>query len=143
MKGIKMSDCKFYVNEAERTVVCVIPGTRNMFESFVVENFNFSDISIDFAITNCLAEKMEMPCSFSGKAVCAEGDEWNEEVGRMIAFSRAKAKFYRSFFKRASMFVNTFDRCVNEMVTIFNNMGDKVDEHQRNLEYMIEQRVNK
>ena len=25
MEGIRMSDCKFYVNEAERTVVCVIP----------------------------------------------------------------------------------------------------------------------
>lgn len=143
MKGIKMSDCKFYVNEAERTVVCVIPNTWDMFESFVIDNFDFSDINIDLAITGRLSEKMEMPRSFSGKAVCSEEDEWDEEVGRMIAFSRAKAKFYTSFFKRASMFVNTFDRCINEMVTVFNNMGEKVDAHNEKLQYMIEQRVNK
>ena len=143
MKGIKMSDCKFYVNEAERTVVCVIPNTLEAFEDFVIKDFNFSDISIDFAITSSLEKKIEMPRSFWGKAVCSEEDEWDEEVGRMIAFSRAKAKFYTSFFKRASMFVNTFDRCINEMVTVFNNMGEKVDAHNEKLQYMIEQRVNK
>ncbi len=143
MKGIKMSDCTFYVNEAERTVVCVIPNTSEMFKSFVINDFNFSGIYLDLAITYPLKKKMEMPRSFSGKAVCSEEDEWDEEVGRMIAFSRAKDKFYRSFFKRASMFVNTLDGCINEMVTAFNNMGEKVDAHNEKLQYMIEQRVNK
>ena len=35
MKGIKMSDCKFYVNEEERIVVCVIPKTKYMVEDFI------------------------------------------------------------------------------------------------------------
>ena len=35
MNGIKMSDCRFYVNEEERTVICVIPNTRCMLLNWV------------------------------------------------------------------------------------------------------------
>ena len=37
MKGIKMSDCRFYVNEKERTVVCVIPDTDHMVLDYIWE----------------------------------------------------------------------------------------------------------
>ena len=39
MNGVKMSDCRFYVNEEKRTVVCVIPNTQNMVIDFILDNF--------------------------------------------------------------------------------------------------------
>lgn len=152
MNGIKMSDCKFYVNEAERTVVCVIPkkierddyytDTEDMLIDFINDNFHFADIDIGEAIF--MSRKLyRMPKSFMGKAVCAEGDEWNEELGRMIAFSRAKDKCYRSFFKRANALVNTIDRRLNDMMTMFNEMGDKLNDKREKLEHMIEERTQK
>lgn len=152
MNGIKMSDCKFYVNEAERTVICVIPkrithgdyytDTEDMLMDFITDNFNFADVDIGEAIF--MSRKLyRMPKSFMGKAVCAKDDEWDEELGKMIAFSRAKDKCYRSFFKRANVLVNAVDRRLNDMMTMFNEMGDKLNEKREKLEHMIEERTQK
>ena len=52
MNGIKMSDCKFYVDKEKRTIVCVIPSvivnngkqsyTKNMVFDFIDDNFDFN-----------------------------------------------------------------------------------------------------
>ena len=102
MNGIKMSDCRFYVNEAEHVVVCVIPHTRRMVDDFIREHFSFNDVDFWYALD---VDKVRMPDSFMGKAVCAPEDEWDEELGKMIAFSKAKDKCYKSFFKRANTFI--------------------------------------
>ena len=152
MNGIKMSDCKFYVNEAERTVICVIPkritrgdyytDTEDMLMDFITDNFNFADVDIGEAMF--MSRKLyRMPKSFMGKAVCAKDDEWDEELGKMIAFSRAKDKCYRSFFKRANVLGNAVDRRLNDMMTMFNEMGDKLNEKREKLEHMIEERTQK
>ena len=77
MNGIKMKDCKFYVDESARTVVCVIPNTKEMVQSFIDEHFSFNDIDFGWGWVN---KALRMPHSFSGKAVCASEDEWNEAV---------------------------------------------------------------
>lgn len=152
MNGIKMSDCKFYVNEAERTVICVIPkrikrgdyftDTEDMLMDFITDNFNFADVDIGEAIF--MSRKLyRMPKSFMGKAVCAKDDEWDEELGKMIAFSRAKDKCYRSFFKRANVLVNAVDRRLNDMITMFNEMGAKLEDKREGINQRIEEMTQK
>ena len=77
MKGIKMSDCRFYVNEAARTVICVIPHTHDLLDGFIRDNCSRSDISLYDSIYDW--KMLNMPNSFMGKAVCAPDDEWDEE----------------------------------------------------------------
>lgn len=132
MNGIKMSDCKFYVNEEKRTVVCVIPNTRDLLHEFIFDNFRFSDFDFDWALMN--QELVEMPSSFMGKAVCSQDDEWNEKTGRLIAFARAKTKCYNSFFKRANHVVQVIDGRLGDMVEAFNKFGEKLDENRKKLE---------
>ena len=98
MNGIKMSDCRFYVNKEERTIVCVIPNTNDMFLDFIDMHMDFPNLEIT-PWGKLRKHTLNMPYSFMGKAVCAPEDEWDEEVGRMIAFSKAKDKCYKSFFK--------------------------------------------
>ena len=145
MNGIKMSDCKFYIDEKARTVVCVIPKTKDMVIDFIRENFNFQDVDMYNAIDywSKWIKNLNMPYSFMGKAKCADEDEWNEETGRMIAFSRAKDKCYKSFFKRANMFVQLVDRRLGDMITVFNDFGMKLDEKREALQTKINERVNK
>lgn len=144
MNGIKMSDCRFYVNEEERVVVCVIPNTGNMVENFIMENFDFKQISIPFGLAYDYIEKhLRMPPSFMGKAVCAEGDEWNEEVGRKIAFLRAKDKCYKSFFRHANHFVQMVDRRLNDMIESFNTLGMKLEDKHQLLQKEIEESIEK
>ena len=141
MNGVKMNNCRFYVNEAERTVICVIPSTRNMLQDFIIDHFRWADINIWTACNYHLYDKLEMPPSFIGKAVCAPEDEWNEELGRKIAFSRAKDKCYKSFFKRANHLVQTLDSRLGDMITMFNDFGLKLENKRELLQAEIDERT--
>ena len=143
MNGIKMSDCKFYVDEDARVVVCVIPNTNDMLIDFVREHFRWNDVDMDYAIDYHFEPKLQMPRSFMGKAVCAAEDEWNEELGRKIAFSRAKDKCYKSFFKRANLLVQTYDRRLGDMIETFNDFGLKLDSKREALQKVIEGQIKK
>jgi hypothetical protein len=143
MNGIKMSDCKFYVDKEARLVVCVIPNTQGMLRDFIEDHFRWSDLDFDFALSFKFSNNaLRMPYSFSGKAVCAEEDEWDEELGKMIAFSRAKDKCYKSFFKRANRFVQTVDARLGDMINLFNGFGLKLDNKREALQNQIDERIN-
>lgn len=140
MNGIKMKDCRFYVDEDARTVICVIPHTKNMVFDFIDDHFRWNDIDFWIGSQSRLDQMIKMPHSFMGKAVCSPEDEWNEETGKLIAFSRAKDKCYKSFFKRANTFVQSIDRRLGDAISIFNDFGvklegkrdalqDQIDEH--------------
>lgn len=151
MKGIKMSDCRFYVNEAERTVVCVIPQfveegnwrkfTRNMVTDFIYDNFSFREMDFRYSMNPAFVDELEMPNTFIGKAVCSPDDKWDEEIGKMIAFSRAKDKCYKSFFKRANRFVQTIDRRLGDMIEKFNDFGMKLKDKRLGLEQKINEKI--
>lgn len=153
MKGIKMSDCRFYVDEDARTIVCVIPDviylpngdwfrTKDMLSDYVRENFEFSDIEINWVLSSRLEDELTMPRSFIGKAVCSDEDEWDVETGKLIAFSRAKDKCYRSFFKRANKLVQALDRRLGDMIESFNTFGQKLDEKQKMMDNKIKELTN-
>lgn len=139
MNGIKMSDCRFYVNEEERTVVCVIPYARFKFLSYIYDKFMYQE-NTHFNIDE---RTLELPKQFIGKAVCSKEDEWNEETGRIIAFARAKNKFYKSFFKRANLLVNTIDKELTHMVDTFNSFGEVLNQKDSDLAAEIESRLTK
>lgn len=135
MKGIKMSNCRFYVDEEARTVICVVPNTKTMVVDYIEENFNFNDISLaDFGYSRSVFKSLLMPNSFTGKAVCAAEDPWNEEAGKLLAYSRAKDKCYKSFFRRANYFVQLIDARLGDMVEHFNNFGIKLANNTKRVE---------
>ena len=68
MNGIKMSDCKFYVDKNARVVICVIQDVQDMLIKFVREHFDWNDIDIDYAVDWHFEPKLKMPHSFMGKA---------------------------------------------------------------------------
>lgn len=146
MNGIKMSDCKFYVNEVKKTIVCVIPNTKDLLMDFIHENFQFMDMNLYDAINfwdGKYQKSIRMPNTFIGKAKCMAGDTWDEELGKMIAFSKAKDKCYKSFFKRANLFVQTLDRRLGDIIEMFNTFGHKLDDKKKGLQQMIDEKLSK
>ena len=140
---IHRKNCKFIVKPEERMILCVIEGHHisNMLLDYV-EEFDRSGVEI-WPVGVDLRKKLRMPYSFVGKAVCAEGDEWNEELGRKIAYSRAKNKLYTSFFRRANMFINEVDYKLNRMISRLNDFGKTLDDQRVGLEQSIEEMVQK
>ena len=124
--NIKMEDCRFFVDEEKRTVVCVIENTRKK----VLDFFNIHSIiwnrttqRVTFEPNSALYKKLCLPERFIGKAVCAPEDEWNEEVGRILAFDRAKYKLNTSFFKRAQLYIDVINDEFNKLISITNAYG--------------------
>ena len=127
--NIGMEDCKFFVDEEKRTVVCVIENTRNIVHDFFsLDIYDVSNKStpIIFKVNDALWARLKLPDRFIGKAVCAPEDEWNEEAGRLIAFDRAKMKLNTSFFKRAQLLVDAVDTAFGEMVSRVNEYGERL-----------------
>lgn len=142
MNGIKMKDCRFYVNEEKRTVICVIPRTREMLTEFIADHFRWENVNIWSATGGKLyRQDLKMPSSFTGKAICAPEDNWDVETGKMIAFSRAKDKCYKSFFKRANKLVQVIDARLGDMINMFNDFGVKLENKRDALQEEIDDRL--
>lgn len=86
-----MYTLKYYVNKEKRTVVCVLECDEFSAVDFVERNHSIRGeyFAHDY-------KKYVMPMRFEGKAKCAPEDEFDEELGKLIAFDRAKAKYDRA-----------------------------------------------
>ena len=118
---VKQSECRFYVDEAHRKVVCVIPNTKELVNRYL----DRLPIDIPFYHWN-VEDKLCMPHSFSGVATCHEEDIFNVETGKLIAYNKAKNKLNASFFKRANYFVNYIDSKLNLLMEDFNRYGERL-----------------
>lgn len=110
--------CQYIVNKEKGKVECVIHNTELLLSDFIYDYDN------DLASVNW--KTVLLPNQFSGVATCAEGDEWNEALGREIAFARAKYKLDRCFFKRANHFIHEIDRRTNRLYEEFNTYGNAI-----------------
>ena len=140
---VKPNDCKFIVNKEKGKVVCIIPDTDMMFFEYIDEADNYSWYPIASDIMKAKEILMlQMPKSFRGVATCASTDTFNEELGKQLAFYRAKTKLVNSFFKRTRAFIDTMDNRLNRLVDEVNNYGEKVDRNLNALDNKIEGLIN-
>ena len=138
--NIKPSDCKFVVDKEKKKVVCILDETRDMLYEYLDDNHNY----LSFLATIADRKKViRMPDRFVGIATCSPDDEWDETLGRKIAFYKMRNKFYHSLFKRADNFVNWIDDNLNQMVEELNGWGDKVRENLYREKEHLETRLKK
>ena len=60
-----------------------------------IANWMWQHPSIDATWGTCTKSEEVIRLEFSGKSVCAEGDTFDENIGKRIAESRAKVKLYK------------------------------------------------
>lgn len=142
--NIRPKDCRFIVDQEKRKVICIIDNTENKLFDFI--DYGFSPWSnckcpLDFGRT--VMEKLKMPRRFTGVATCADNDPWNEEVGRAIAYGKAKHKFNVSLFKRGNYLVNYMDEYIGKLARQFDEYGERVSKNENKREEWISDRVEK
>ena len=98
---ISKDKCKFYVNEKKRRVVCVLPVNKYMISLYL------NDIMTNHLYLNGIPKLNDR---YIGVAKCHEEDTWDEEVGKLLAYSKAKAAFCRAFFHTINNYFNTVDK---------------------------------
>ena len=130
---------QYIVKEDERVVICIINGTRNYFSDYMNNRLYNQDYLDSVALYT--EGKYNLKNSYSGVARCAPDDEWNEELGRKIAFNRAKEKLNSAFFKRAKTYVNEVDNRFNQLIGVINGYGARLtldaDARDKEIEQML------
>ena len=133
--SMNSKNCKFIVQPDKRKVICILDKTAYAFIDYMNRNikFHLGGIWGDFKIE----KKLIMPARFIGVATCALEDEFNEEIGRHIAFTRAKNKMNTSFFKRANLFIDMCDEQLDEAAYKLSQIGAKMSENADNRDKVI------
>lgn len=112
---------RFIIDKENRRIICVLENTKHDFLIFLAKHSpSLAHISRD------QSSKFLLPNRFIGRAVCSIEDEWNEEIGKSLAYKRAYYKFNKSFFKRASTFFNTWDKKLELFLDSINTYGEKI-----------------
>lgn len=130
MKKLSISpkNCKFVVDKEKQIVVCILENTMRQFTDYVEENFPIVPWWMNF---DCLSfeSRLLMPKRFIGIARCAPEDEWNEDFAKRLAYSRMRAKFDKSFFKRANTYVRMLDTWADDAAENLNMLGARLSEN--------------
>lgn len=81
----------------KKKVVAILEGTRWDALNKIAKLCGNSSVVV-------LNKKYEMPDKLRAVACCAQGDEWNEEVGKNIAKEKLMRKYYYLFDNRIDQF---------------------------------------
>lgn len=122
--NITMKDCNFIVKPESRKVICVFYPPRL---KYVVQDY-LDELPGRLSRSSGLCRKydsLRMPSYFKGVATCAPEDEWNEELGKLVAFNKMKKKFCSAFFRRINLFFNDVDQQIEQAIVTCDLMGEK------------------
>ena len=86
---LRPTEVKYYVNEEKRTVVCV-SDEKNMFR---VED-RIQPYAED---KHVMLFNTYIPDRFVGIAKCHPDDEWNEIIGKNVAYDKMSTKFTAAY----------------------------------------------
>ena len=120
---VSKEDVVYIVDEKKRKVVAYVEGTKYELVNFISEN---KGILPDWFDMPKLHNKLLMPDKFVGIATCSPDDEWNPEIGKLIAYHRMKTNMSKSFFKHAETYYKLMLKKVDETVDLINIYGNKL-----------------
>lgn len=120
---VSKEDVVYIVDEKKRKVVAYVEGTKYELVNFISEN---KGILPDWFDMPKLHNKLLMPDKFIGIATCSPDDEWNPEIGKLIAYHRMKTNMSKSFFKHAETYYKLMLKKIDETVDLINIYGNKL-----------------
>ena len=102
--NVSKDSCEFIKNEEKRKTICLIHVNPDMVDSFIREI-----ITLPIIWNDNIKNLLRMDEKFIGVATCAEEDTWDDEIGELVAYEKAKEKFAKAFFRAVDGFFNYFD----------------------------------
>lgn len=149
MIDVSMAAAMFYVNKEKRVVTCVINGTERMFMNYVREKLFIDTVCDEWyakrvkdSFEGFLRSKLYMPNRFVGIARCNPEDEFDEHIGKVIAYQRARKNLYKSFFKRANTYMRILDNYMDETERILNEFGKSITDSDEKTNNLINELLN-
>lgn len=119
--SVSQNDCNYIVDKENRRIICLYRPPRNIVYTYLSVTCPY----VHMLLTGKLYDQMALKSYYRGIAVCAEGDEWDEDFGKLVAFNKVREKYYNAVWRRVNHFFNWLDDSVNESARQFDYMGDK------------------
>ena len=140
--NIKMKDCAFTIDRAHRRVICVIKISK----SIAFDYLNNIESMLSMTIPDEVASRMYLPPSIVGIATCAEEDEWDEEIGKRVAYNKAKLNFVSKLYFAFNVYFSFANKTLGELAATCDILGSRMSANiirsQQKVEEMIEQKNN-
>lgn len=124
-----MNDCQFFVNKDKRAVTCIYYN-KNIWGAV-----DFVDRDYYYKSKFALARR------YVGVARCNPDDNWNEDIGRLVAYTRMKNSYFKDFFIRTKKIYEEMEKILNEEYYACNKLGDKFANELDRLDELIRKRV--
>lgn len=141
-KGIRHK-VQYFVNKEKGIVVARINNCKRDFISFLFDYCNQNALPYHPQFSDKEYNQLLMPNSFVGVAQLGENDIWDEELGKQIAYQRAKQKRDASFFKRANMIVRLYERELDKLCNLFDAYGKRLSNNNEYREKKIAEKIQK
>lgn len=134
---------QYFVNKEKGIVVARINNCKRDFISFFFDYCNQNELAYHPSFSDKEYNQLLMPNSFVGVAQLGENDIWDEELGKQIAYQRAKQKRDASFFKRANMAVRLYERELDKLCNSFDAYGKRLSNNNEYREKKIAEKIQK
>ena len=95
---------KFIIKEEDGVVVAILQNTS-------MDLINLLKVDTD---DYRVIEELLLSDSYKGVARLADGDEWDEEVGKLVAFEKAHAKYKDAILKRFKMIKKSLEASLKQ-----------------------------
>lgn len=141
-KGIRHK-VQYFTNKEKGIVVARINGCKKDFISFLFDSCDQNALAYHAPFSDKEYEQLLMPNSFVGVARLGENDVWDEELGKQIAYQRAKQKRDVSFFKRVNMAVRLYERELDKLCKLFDGYGTRLSNNAFYREKKIAEKIQK
>lgn len=141
-KGIRHK-VQYFVNKEKGIVVARINNCKRDFFSFLFNSCSQNALAYLAPFSDKEYDQLLMPNSFVGVAQLGENDIWDEELGKQIAYQRAKQKRDASFFKRANMAVRLYERELDKLCNLFDAYGKRLSNNNECREKKIAEKIQK
>lgn len=99
---------KFIIKEEDGVVVAILQNTS-------MDLINLLKVDTD---DYRVIEKLLLSDSYKGVAKLADGDEWDEEIGKLVAYEKAHAKYKNAILKRLKMIKKNIEASLEQMNVI-------------------------
>ncbi len=112
---------KYTVLKDQRKVIAVFTGADE--DAFKYINKRLPDY---LKMGRC-PDELKMPFKFTGVAKCDPNDEWDEELGKVIAENRALIKYYNTIVTIYANYVEAITGSTKKVVEQVSNCADQLD----------------
>lgn len=134
---------QYFTDKEKGIVVARINDCKRDFISFLFDSCDQSALAYHAPFSDKEYDQLLMPNSFVGVARLGENDVWDEELGKQIAYQRAKHKRDVSFFKRANMAVRLYERELDKLCKLFDGYGTRLSNNASYRESKIAEKIQK